>query len=271
MATIGHSVRFTKDEIDNFLDAMTDAGLQASLARIVAKFLPDPEDTRRQVLETAEQSPLFSLFTKRIMDHEGRVIAEVGSPANDMEGQIAHEMAESMGFWVPFLRGTVEKLIDKYTVSPDDVLDFLYLSPALTEDRRDLIRAGVDAYLRGQYVFAVHTLIPQIEHAVRNLVAGLGGPILARGRHGAMNLRNLDKLLQVERFIETLTDRVSVYLRVLLTDQRGWNVRNNICHGLMPGAQIGSAIADRVFHALLLLGSVREKPPTRGEEDGDRR
>ncbi|MCO6438565.1 MAG: DUF4209 domain-containing protein [Phycisphaerae bacterium] len=268
MATIRHSVQFTQEEVDEFLNATTAGDLHTTLARIAVQFLPDPEDAKKQVLDTAEQSPLFSLFTKRIIDWDGRVIADVGSPENDMEGQVAHEIGESMGFWVPFLRATIEKMGEKYAVSPDDILDFLYLSPALTEDRRDLIRAGVDAYLNGQCALAVHILVPQIEGAVRNLVGGLGGPVLERGRHGGMNLRNLDKLLRDERLTAALTDRVSVYLRVLFTDQRGWNARNNICHGLLPGAQIGTPIADRVFHALLLLGALREGTPAPDEEKG---
>lgn len=270
MSSIRHSVQFTQDEIDKFVETATAGGLQATLARIAVRFLPDPEDTKRQVLDTAERSPLFSLFTKRSIDRDGRVIAEVGSPEDDMEGQIAHEMGETMGFWVPFLRLAIEKMRDKYTVSPGDVLDFVYLSPAFAEDRRDLIRAGVDAYLRGQYALGVHTLIPQIEAAVRNLVDGLGGPVRERGRHGGMNLKNLDKLLRDGRLTAALPDRVSVYLRVLLTDQRGWNVRNKICHGLMSGAQVGSPIADRVFHAFLLVGSVREEAPAPGEEGDER-
>jgi hypothetical protein len=29
-------------------------------------------------------------------------------------------------------------------------------------------------------------------------------------------------------------DNLSFYFRILLTDQRGWNMRNNVCHGISP-------------------------------------
>ncbi len=268
MASIRHSVQFTKGEINAFLDAMTAGTLGQTLVRIAVQFLPDPEKTKAEVLKVAEQFPLFSVFTKRIIDRNGRVVAEVGAPQDDLEGQIVHHMAEDLGYWMPFLRATIDKACDKFSISTDAVLDFLFQSPAFEEDRRPLIQMGVEACLRGDHAVSAHMLVPQIEAAVRNLVAGLGGPILERGRHGGMNLRNLDKLLRDERLVAALTERVTLYLRVVLTDQRGWNLRNIVCHGLAPAGAFGPPVADRVLHALLLLGLTREQSPERENAQG---
>lgn len=268
MASIRHSVQFTEEEINAFLDAMTAGTLDQTLVRIAVQFLPDPAKTKAEVLKVAEQFPLFSVFTKRIIDRSGRVVAEVGAPQGDLDGQIVHRIGEDLGFWMPFLRATIDKACDRFSVSTNAVLDFLFQSPAFEEDRRPLIQTGIEAYLGGDHTVSVHILVPQIEAAVRNLVAGLGGPILERGRHGGMNLRNLDKLLREERLVAALTERLTLYLRVLLTDQRGWNLRNVVCHGLAPASALGSAVTDRILHALLLLGLIREQPPD--GEDAER-
>jgi len=49
-----------------------------------------------------------------------------------------------------------------------------------------------------------------------------------------------------------------MYLRILLTDARGWNVRNEVSHGLASFEMMSLAVADRVVHALLLLALVRD-------------
>jgi hypothetical protein len=49
------------------------------------------------------------------------------------------------------------------------------------------------------------------------------------------------------------------YLRMLLTDPRGWNIRNTICHGLAPSSSVNMAVADRIVHAALLLSLLREE------------
>jgi hypothetical protein len=46
---------------------------------------------------------------------------------------------------------------------------------------------------------------------------------------------------------------IVAYFRVLLSDGRGWNVRNNVCHGLAPVSMLTMVVADRVLHALLVL------------------
>jgi hypothetical protein len=51
-----------------------------------------------------------------------------------------------------------------------------------------------------------------------------------------------------------------VFLRTLLCDQRGWNVRNNVCHGLWPSEAFNFLVADRVFQVLMLLSMLRPVP-----------
>ncbi|WP_367270581.1 DUF4209 domain-containing protein [uncultured Rikenella sp.] len=40
----------------------------------------------------------------------------------------------------------------------------------------------------------------------------------------------------------------------LLTDNRGWNLRNEVCHGLTEISQFDQMTVNRIIHALLCLG-----------------
>jgi Domain of unknown function (DUF4209) len=84
---------------------------------------------------------------------------------------------------------------------------------------------------------------------------------MKKGRNGAMQLRTLDELLRDDLVKTALTDDGAAYLQILLTDQRSpqWNVRNNVCHGLLPASEFGPRIADRLLHAALFLGYSRAK------------
>ena len=86
-----------------------------------------------------------------------------------------------------------------------------------------------------------------------------GGDIYKPAKNGGLFLRNLDEILRSKAVIENFTERIIKYFRVLLTDQRGFNLRNNICHGIILPSHIGFYICDRLFHVLLLLGQVRTK------------
>jgi hypothetical protein len=47
------------------------------------------------------------------------------------------------------------------------------------------------------------------------------------------------------------------YLRLVLTDQRALNIRNSLCHGILPPESFDKNVANRLLHVLVLLGLVR--------------
>ena len=86
-----------------------------------------------------------------------------------------------------------------------------------------------------------------------------GGNVLKQARGGSFHLRTFDEILRDEIIIEALGEDFADYFRILFTDQRGWNVRNNVCHGLKEPSMFNSQIADRLLHALLCLGLIQTK------------
>ncbi|MCG3131999.1 MAG: hypothetical protein FLDDKLPJ_02809 [Phycisphaerae bacterium] len=260
MATISHRVEFSAKEIEEFANEMTAGTWPEALARIAIHFLPDHVEAKEQVLKIADRSPTMSLFSRRIIDHRGRVVAEVGSVQDDLDGRLVQHIAEDLTFWRPFLRLALERAQCRHNANTESYLVFLFQSPAFPPENRPLVERGIRAFVEQDFAVAIHLLIPQIEAAIRNLVIAGGGPVYEVGRHGGTNLRNLDKLLSDSRLVESLTERIALYLRVLLTDQRGWNLRNIVSHGLVGPVAFGSPVADRIVHALLLLARLRERP-----------
>ena len=109
----------------------------------------------------------------------------------------------------------------------------------------------------------MHLLIPQIEEAIRNIVEFAGGNVLKPNNNGtSFMLRTLDEILRDPITVSSLGDDLCYYFRILFTDQRGWNMRNNVCHGIVGMETFTHQSADRVLHALLCLGILRKKPAT---------
>jgi len=48
-------------------------------------------------------------------------------------------------------------------------VNYLYESPIFEENRKDLIKKGIEEYLNGNYIVALHILIPQIERRLETL------------------------------------------------------------------------------------------------------
>jgi len=150
-------------------------------------------------------------------------------------------------------------LIQRFGLTAEKLVEHLYLSPIFEENTREIIRDGLQAFMEDNHLVAAHLLIPQTEGAIRSLVEKAGGSVLKQGRVGGLQLKLLDELLRDQKTIEVLGEDMVLYFRILLTDPRGWNLRNNISHGMMTHDAFDATVSDRIVHALLCLALVRER------------
>ena len=256
MQMFSHSVEIPKEQLDSYLDSMTKGGLENTLIRIGAQFIPKKDEVEQQVLELAENYPLTNLFTKTLQDHKGRPLATIGSVEEDLEGRIIHQLSSNLNTNAFFLRHSLKKALDVYNIKVQDLTDFVFKSPIFEETKKDIINAGLQAYLNQDYISAIHILVPQTEAAIRSLVELAGGATLRRNRQGGLQLRTFDDLLRDDKVEECFGIDLTFYFRILLTEQRGWNVRNNICHGISPSNAFSYSVADRIMHVILCLAQV---------------
>lgn len=254
------SIKLSKNEIDEFINQLIEGNLQTALIRTANYYIPKRDDVIKQLKEFSKDTPiLFNFFSRKMLDREGRVIATVGSLENDIDGHIALQISQNMNFDSFFLRETINALIHKFSLNVETILDYLYECPIFEEKRKQFLIRGIKAYLDGDFFFALHILIPQIEALIRNLTEKIGVSVLKPSRSGGFYYKTLDELLRDENIIEALKEDMCLYLRILLTDPRGWNLRNNVCHGISPIETFNQIVTDRVFHVLLCLSLIREK------------
>ena len=213
----------------------------------------------KQIQSVSKKAPISFLLSRRIMDNEGCVISTVGSLEEDIDGHIILQISQNMQISSPILRKTLDALISKFNLSASEIVKYLYESPIFDEGRKEFFVRGIDAFLKGDFLVSLHLLIPQLEALVRNLAEKIGIPILKPSRSGGFYYRTLDELLREEGIIKVLGEDMCLYLRALLTDPRGWNLRNDITHGIIKLEMFNQITADRTFHALLCLALVREE------------
>lgn len=258
MREISHSMKVPEERLESYLHWLTDGGLEAALGRIAVQFVPKRGEVEEQVRDLASRHPLSYLFTTMLQDHRGRPIATIGSVEEDLEGHIIRQIDQNHQVDSFFLRHALDRVKLRYSASSEQLRDYLIQSPLFEEQKYELLTAGLEAYDREDLVTAIHVLIPQIESAIRVLVELSGGATMKRNRLGGLQLRTLDDLLRDATVVSCFGEDSAFYLRILLTDQRGWNVRNDVCHGISPAAAFGYPVADRAIHVLLLLAMVRQ-------------
>ena len=132
------------------------------------------------------------------------------------------------------------------------MLCFVSQVPSLSEKRIRIIEKGIEAFLDNDYVSSISILIPQIEHMVR-LFFQLHGYTVTNNDLTGTTSDALGTLLDNDDI--TLDDiNFSRYLRLMLSQKTGWNMRNIYCHGISES--FGMPHADRVFHIVLLMATL---------------
>ena len=259
MDQLSHKMEFKHEEIEGYLSKIMEGGEDAAAVRIARTFVPNPEAIESQLNEVASGAVLWGMTSHAIIDSEGREIARVGSVQDDPEGRVVLMTSQNMQLESLFLRLALERWFNKFEVTAESLADRVLQSPLFLESRRHLLSTAFKTYLAGEHDMTVHILVPQVEHAFRQLLVLSNRSTYKKGRHGGLNVKVLDDLLR-DPVVEDVFGADAVkYFKVLLTDQRGWNLRNNICHGLIDVPSDSPELTDRLIHVVLILSMIQPK------------
>jgi len=258
MACISGEFTVTNEQMEQYVQRFADADLATSLGLIAVYYIPRRDEVEKQIRETSTRSPIAFLMTRQLQDHKGRPVAAVGPLESDLDGHVILQIAQNIQLSSIFLRHVMVRVIEAFGPSADELVEYCCLSPLFEEDGKLILREGLAAYLAGNALVCMHLLIPQLEAAIRTLVASTGGTVWRRNQSGGFHAKTLGALLEDERVSVVFNEDVSLYFRILLTDPRGMNLRNSVCHGLSHTGTFNMDMADRVMHALLVLAQVRD-------------
>lgn len=255
--------------IEAIVQQITAEDWEAAIVRIVVEFIPRKDEAEEVLKKLSQTSLLAHLGTTFISDQQ--IIAEVGPVRDDAEGNLIVQIHTLIEAGSDVLALVLDRVWSKFNATTDDVLRFLYKSPLFIPEREGFYRRGLDAYFIGDHLTAIHVLIPQIEHALRNLLGFCGQATskAMRSKKGVMQEKSLTDILESEEAVKEFFKRIQcedwhLYLRTFLTDPRGHNLRNRLSHGLLEPGECGRFVGDRVIHILLMLATICDR-----DENGD--
>jgi len=257
-------IEIKTEEIEKFIEQLIgETDLNAALLRIARYFVPKVDEARKFLEQMRIDAPLMSIIPISILASDGHTSAKVKSLDEDPDGRLHKQLAETIGFYQPFLARTLVKLRERYALSTDNVLDFLCQSPLFEESRGGLLRDGLLAYEQEDFVKAIHVLVPRVEDILRRFLGRLGRPTLktVRNNPGIMDAKSMNDVLGDDQMQSILTEDLCRYLEVVYIDKRGLNLRNDLAHGLLASNAFNRYVADRVFHTLLAISLLRAAQP----------
>ncbi|NJL27348.1 MAG: DUF4209 domain-containing protein [Thermoanaerobaculia bacterium] len=260
------SFQIPRADMDRYIEELTAGSLAEALDRIAVQFVPKRLAIEEQILDLAAEAPLQALLTRKIADQDGRTVATVGSVLDDMESHVFSQISQNLQFEAIFLRAALARLGERSGLTQESLLAYLLQSPIFSSANNTLVEAGLTAYFQLDHIAGCSILVPQVEAVMRRLLVGQQAPIYRPGKHGGLFLRQLDEILRDPVAESIFGPDIMLYFRAVLTDQRGWNLRNAVCHGFAPPEAFRQGVADRVLHLFLVFAQVRKRSIDEADE-----
>lgn len=260
MKKIEVPLKISPEQIEQWLDQITAGPPEQALSRIALKMMARESSTHEQVLEQAKVAPLQALMPIDIQGTDGFTAARIGPVKDDIAGRVLHHATELFGFNAAWLAGALDRVVERHGLGAEQVMKFLTECPFFIAEKHSLIQHGIDAWLAGDSVKTIHTLVPQAEASLREMLRTLGGSVMRRNQSGGYDVIGMGHILHDALFRTKFDQNARLHFLALYTDPRGLNLRNRVAHGLVTEDQLGRGLANWVIHSLLLISCFRVKP-----------
>ncbi|HPX61071.1 MAG TPA: DUF4209 domain-containing protein [Deltaproteobacteria bacterium] len=229
--------------------------IESSIAKVTGKSLHDgifalcllvspPKVSRlkKQAVDSFKKYIFKSLFPGVIVNEKGKVIGrQPDINSNDPEEVERAKRAEMFSLaqfdHIIDTQGAIEparrQLLQEHNVNLGDFLSLVKYSPFVPENREQIYARGLYEGMKGDFVVAVHLLIPQIENSIREILEHKGIAVSKLDDQGIQNGRDLNDILYEPALKEVLGEDIVFDLQGLLIERHGSNFRNRLAHGLV--------------------------------------
>jgi hypothetical protein len=260
LRTISTEVTIPREDVDRFIEAFVgDDTWDAALSRFGAHLPTGDTDENREFVEQLMQDhPIQFLVTRIHIGPENSLVRSSAGEDDAAEQALIQHEAQRASMFSLFAVEIIEKIRERYgPVSRDATWFENEFIDAATARR---IAKSIELYEAGEFDAAASVLAPRLEKVVRRLASFAGIPVTQspdrRGRPGGV--KGLGEVLSLLKGV--LPEPTRRFLRVLLVETTGLNLRNRISHGFDD--EIGQREMTLLIQAACHLRLLESEPPS---------
>lgn len=248
------------EELDALIEAFIDedGGWRGSLTRFGNAGPPGGSETEvnDRVDELMSKAPIQFLVRKVVYGPDAAAIFEAVDEESHRLLAVAEQRTLATRFWAFSAVRVLERIKDEQGTPPAGELAEFFTTDLIPDDLAAPMARSIELYWRGEFDEAGHMLAPRLERAVRELARRVGLPIIRPPRGlRAGGVRTMGDLLESLKG-SFADDSWRSYLRSLLADPLGMNLRNIVAHDLqLTSGQGDVALMIHAACFLRLLGA----------------
>jgi hypothetical protein len=257
LKTISAKVEIPSEKMEEYLNwFVDDRGWKESFTRFGSHSSPsgDYKKNIEEIEKNVQDFPLQFLVTQAVYDENNVPIRFGRSTDENKEIALAHYETMSIRLFGSFAPNIFQRIIQKHGLPALDELTDFFTTQIIPKDISVNVAQAVDWYFKEEYDVAAHLLTPRIEAIFRILARELGLPIIREPVGSTPG-----SVVQLGNLLTMLQGRIDEswrrYFYNLLANPISVNLRNRICHGLLP--KVGKEDATLLIHVACNLRLIR--------------
>lgn len=199
---------------------------------------------RDDTIKLVRRHPLHSVFPLTLMGCDGRTIAKCptinhdGPMSNEDEANIRYQMVQEYSRTIRlvvhgYILPALEILLLEHHLREVDFIAFAQQSPIIPLGRERLWGRALYAGYDKDMAVAIHLLTPQLEHMIRTHLKSAGAITTNFDSLGIENENGLGTLMNLPEAKKIFGENLSFEIQSLFCDSLGYNLRNELAHGLI--------------------------------------
>ncbi|MGC9261506.1 MAG: DUF4209 domain-containing protein, partial [Phycisphaerae bacterium] len=249
MTVIRMPIAISTAQVDADVARLCQGTVRQAFHGFAMEFTPNPANFRG----TGAFDLMRHVCSMAVVDAQGR---HVGDPTTTTDSEIFYLMGRAIHGNTRLLVYVLGRIFFHFQASAATVARELLSREFFETARRDVLTKGIEYAMTTEHLNAAHILIPQIEHAMRVLVEqGQGSTYQPTQRADATPLKLLPALLEESSVQTKFGERYITYVKTVLTEEMGLNLRNKLCHGMMESDEFSPITSAILLHVLMVLGT----------------
>jgi hypothetical protein len=206
---------------------------------------PKYKELSESAKEIMQKSLLGSLCGSSHMSSDGRVIAKTpamnlsaGEDDPDNQAALHRQIQQQFSIEVQLvvegqILPALRQLLLEHRFTKGLMVAACHHSPIVPQSREKLL--GYALWLGFEYEFgaAIHLLCPQFEHIVRLQLKDAGAHTSNIDKEGIENENGLSTLMELPEALKLFGEDLTFEIKSVFTDALGFNLRNEVAHGLL--------------------------------------
>lgn len=252
--TVSTEIKIPQEAFDKIIATPLSASdLKGALQRlsVMDLLLPDYESIERQTKKMEKDYPLQFLVSQKVIDAEGNSV-------DSGENPFQHMLMRNAMIFIGISENVINKIFDRLAgekgLNAKSLFAFLENWSLLPMKNRVIIQSGIEKHFQNDFISSLHILTPQLEATIRSLLQIAGLKTISFIRNTTSTQASaLSNLLEKEEAPRVLGSNLTWYLKILLTEKLGYNLRNEVAHGLIDPEKCNKSNSSFLLFIFLLL------------------